>query len=241
MTEDALDSLQECISYRFGQVKLLTTALTHSSYANEQGCTHNERLEFLGDAVLELTVSEELFNRFPDAPEGALTKLRARLVSMPGLAEMARAIRLDAFVYLGKGEQSQGGGSRDSLLADAFEAILGAVFVDGGFEAAREVVRRLFADRWPEGLEQPKVRDYKSRLQELTQQSHRSRPIYRLLGSHGPEHEKVFEVELVLPEGGTLLATGASVKKAEQHAARMALEFYQKDQGRKDQGQTDQD
>jgi len=226
MTEDALDSLQESISYRFGQVKLLSMALTHSSYANEQGCGHNERLEFLGDAVLELTVSEELFNRFPEAPEGALTKLRARLVSMPGLAEMAKALKLDACVLLGKGEQSQGGGSRDSLLADVFEAVLGAVFVDGGFEAARGVVRGLFAGRWPKEVEAPKMRDFKSRLQELTQQSHRTRPIYRLLGSHGPEHEKVFDVELALPDGRTLQASGASVKKAEQNAARLALESF---------------
>lgn len=224
MTEDALDSLQESISYRFRQVKLLTAALTHSSYANEQGCGHNERLEFLGDAVLELTVSEELFNRFPEAPEGALTKLRARLVSMPSLADMAKTLQLESFVFLGKGEQAQGGRNRDSLLADAFEAILGAVFVDGGYEEARRVVFALFAPRWPAEVEPPKLRDYKSRLQELTQQSHKTRPIYRLLGSNGPEHEKIFEVELALPDGSTILASGASVKKAEQNAARLALE-----------------
>jgi len=224
MTEDALVSLQETISYRFRQVNLLNLALTHSSYANEQGCEHNERLEFLGDAVLELAVSEELFNRFPDSPEGVLTKLRAGLVSMPGLAEVAKSLALEGIVRLGKGEESQGGRERDSLLADAFEALLGAVFVDGGYEAARGVVRVLFASRWPEELEPARERDFKSRLQELTQREHKSRPIYRLLDSSGPEHEKIFEVELVLPDGLTILARGASVKKAEQTAARRALE-----------------
>jgi len=225
MTEDALVSLQEAISYRFGQVKLLGMALTHSSFANERGCGHNERLEFLGDAVLELAVSEELFNRFPDAPEGVLTKLRARLVSMPSLAELAKALNLEAYIYLGKGEESQGGRGRDSLLSDAIEAVLGAVFVDGGFEAAKSVVRTLFASRWPEEEEPTKARDFKSRLQELTQRDHKSRPIYRLLGSFGPEHEKLFEVELLLPDGATILANGPSVKKAEQTAARKALEM----------------
>ncbi len=225
MTEDALESLQESISYRFGQVKLLAQALTHSSYANEQGSGHNERLEFLGDAVLELTVSEELFKRFPDAPEGALTKLRAKLVSMPGLAEMARALSLENYIYLGKGEESQGGRDRDSLLSDAFEALLGAVFLDGGFESAKRVVGKLFLDHWPEEIETPKSRDFKSRLQEHTQREHKARPIYRLVGSSGPEHEKLFEVELSLPDGKSLTARGSSVKKAEQTAARQALEM----------------
>lgn len=225
MTEDALESLQKSISYRFGQVKLLTMALTHSSFANEQGCAHNERLEFLGDAVLELAVSEELFLRFPDAPEGSLTKLRAKLVSMPSLAEMAKSLELESRILLGKGEESQGGRERDSLLSDAFEAVLGAVFLDGGFEAAQKVVLTLFASRWPREVEPPKTRDFKSRLQELTQREHKSRPIYRLLGSTGPEHEKLFEVELSLPDGRLVRAPGSSVKKAEQAAARQALEI----------------
>lgn len=225
MTEDALKTLQESISYRFGQVKLLAMALTHSSFANEQGCDHNERLEFLGDAVLELAVSEELFSRFPNAPEGALTKLRAKLVSMPSLADMAKALGLESYVYLGKGEESQGGRERDSLLSDAFEALLGAVFLDGGYESARQVVLALFTPRWPQEVEPPKTRDFKSRLQELTQREHKSRPIYRLLGSTGPEHEKLFEVEICLPDGRAVLARGASMKKAEQAAARQALEL----------------
>ena len=227
MTENALEKLQEAISYRFGQVKLLALALTHSSYANEQGCDHNERLEFLGDAVLELAVSEELFNRFPEAPEGALTKLRAKLVSMPSLAEMAKTLGLESYIYLGKGEESQGGRERDSLLSDAFEALLGAVFLDSGYPAARDVVLGLFTPRWPNEVEPPKIRDFKSRLQELTQRDHKTRPIYRLMGSFGPEHEKLFEVEVALPDGRTVLAKGSSVKKAEQAAARTALKLLE--------------
>lgn len=227
MTENALEKLQEAISYRFGQVKLLGLAMTHSSYANEQGCDHNERLEFLGDAVLELAVSEELFNRFPEAPEGALTKLRAKLVNMPSLAEMAKSLGLESYIYLGKGEESQGGRERDSLLSDAFEALLGAVFLDNGYSAARDVVLGLFAPSWPQEVEPPKVRDFKSRLQELTQRDQKSRPIYRLMGSSGPEHEKLFEVEVVLPDGRTVHAKGSSVKKAEQAAARTALKLLE--------------
>jgi len=224
MTEDALDKLQEAISYRFGQVKLLGMALTHSSYANEQGCVHNERLEFLGDAVLELAVSEELYRRFPDAPEGALTKLRSKLVSMPALAELARSLQLDVVILLGKGEESQGGRTRDSLLADALEALLGAVFLDGGYAGAQTAVEALFGDLWPEEVEPARARDFKSRLQELTQRENKARPVYRLLGSFGPEHEKLFEVELSLPGGQAVCATGPSVKKAEQSAARKALQ-----------------
>lgn len=227
MTEDALEKLQEAISYRFGQVKLLRLALTHSSYANEQGCVHNERLEFLGDAVLELAVSQELFRRFPEAPEGVLTKMRAKLVSMPSLAGLARSTGLETCVMLGRGEESQGGRGRDSLQSDALEALLGAVFLDGGFAAASRVVLGLFEPLWPDGQDTPKVRDFKSRLQERTQREHRERPVYRLLGSSGPEHHKVFEVELSLPGGRTVKATGQSVKKAEQSAARKALEMLE--------------
>ncbi len=225
MTEEMLEGLQRSISYRFGQVKLLTVALTHSSYANEMSVPHNERLEFLGDAVLELVVSDELYRRFPDSPEGVLTKLRARLVSMPSLAELAKSLEMERYLFLGRGEESQGGRSRDSLLSDAVEALLGAVFLDGGFEAAKQVITGLFARHWPQEAEPPKAKDYKSQLQELTQRLHKARPIYRLTGSFGPEHDKRFEVELALPDGNIVLSQGSSLKKAEQIAARKALEI----------------
>ncbi|MCK9238974.1 ribonuclease III [Desulfocurvus sp.] len=224
MTQD-LDTLQEVISHRFSQVKLLETALTHSSFANEheEADRDNERLEFLGDAVLELGVSEMLYERNPEAPEGELTRMRARLVSEPALAALARELGLDGLLRLGRGEELQGGRTRDALLADAFEAVLGAVFLDGGFAAARGVVRGIYARRLPGPGETRRVKDAKSRLQELTQKDFRERPAYALLGGSGPDHAKVFEVELTLPDGTRLRATGPTVKKAEQDAAARAL------------------
>jgi ribonuclease-3 len=223
--KDFLSQLQEDIGHDFSAPGLLETALTHSSHANESAnpAAHNERLEFLGDAVLELCVSEELYSRFPQATEGALTLLRSKLVSEPALAELARACGLDRCLLLGKGEESQGGRNRASLLSDALEAVFAAVFLDGGFEAARRCIRRVFAGMWPESLVEPKSKDYKSRLQELTQKRFKARPVYTLADSRGPEHEKMFEVRLSLPGGEEVTAQGSSLKKAEQLAARTAL------------------
>ncbi len=223
--QEYLEKLQNDIGHAFHNVTLLETALTHSSHANEAASPseHNERLEFLGDAVLELCVSEELFTRFPDASEGALTLLRSKLVSEPALAELARACDLDRCIRLGKGEESQGGRNRDSLLSDALEAVFAAVFLDGGFAAARESIRRVFSEIWPDRPVEPKTKDYKSRLQELTQKQYKARPVYALADSRGPEHEKLFEVRLTLPGGEEVTASGSSVKKAEQMAAKKAL------------------
>ena len=217
--------LQRDIPYRFGQVKLLRAAMTHSSYANEQqdGAEHNERLEFLGDAVLELCISEELYRRFPGAREGDLTALRSRLVNQETLAGLARKIGLDKNIILGKGEEAQGGRERDALLSDAFEALLGAIFLDGGFEAVRTAVAGLFEESWPEREARPKSKDGKSRLQEVTQHLFKARPVYSLLCSKGPEHDKVFRVRLELPEGMVFIAEGSSMKRAEQTAAHAAL------------------
>ncbi|MEF3696672.1 ribonuclease III [Desulfolutivibrio sp.] len=223
--KDALRKLQTDIGHDFSDHTLLETALTHSSHANESAnpAEHNERLEFLGDAVLELCVSEELFSRFPQAPEGALTLLRSKLVSEPALAELARKCDLDRCIRLGKGEENQGGRQRDSLLSDALEAIFAAVFLDGGFDAARRSIRKIFSGMWPESLVEPKSKDYKSRLQELTQKRYKARPVYSLADSRGPEHEKLFDVRLILPDGQEVTASGSSVKKAEQMAAKKAL------------------
>lgn len=218
--------LQKGIHYRFTQVKLLRAAMTHSSHANEsQGnIEHNERLEFLGDAVLELCISEELYRRFPDTREGDLTAMRSKLVNQTTLAALARSIALPESIILGKGEESQGGRERDSLLSDAFEAMLGAVFLDGGFEAARAVVAELFEAQWPQRGGRSKSKDAKSRLQEVTQERFKERPVYVLISSEGPEHDKVFTIRLELPDGSALIARGSSVKRAEQTAAAMALE-----------------
>ncbi len=220
------DELQDCIHHRFDQVKLLEVALTHSSFANEQeGKADNERLEFLGDAVLELCISEEGFKRFPHAPEGQLTHIRSQLVKEKSLAVMARELKLDQYVRLGKGEESQGGRDRDALLADTFEALLGAIFLDGGFEAARKTILTVFETWWPEHAVLPETKDYKSRLQEVSQERFKERPVYVLAGTSGPEHEKLFDVDVTLPEGEHFRASGSSVKRAEQKVAQKALEF----------------
>ncbi|MFZ5813142.1 MAG: ribonuclease III [Thermodesulfobacteriota bacterium] len=233
MTPESFRQLQEDIGHVFHDPTLLETALTHSSHANESASPseHNERLEFLGDAVLELCVSEELFLRFPEVPEGALTLLRSKLVSEPALADLARTCHLDQCIRLGKGEESQGGRNRDSLLSDALEAVFAAVFLDGGFSAARDAIRKVFTGRWPHRPVEPKAKDYKSRLQELTQKLYKARPVYTLADSRGPEHEKLFEVRLTLPGGEEITACGSSVKKAEQVAAKKALSILQGQEG----------
>jgi len=217
--------LESVLGHVFSRRELLDLALTHSSWANECGTEqiHNERLEFLGDAVLELCVSAQLFRRFPDAREGELTKMRAHLVSTVSLAERARKIGLEALLKLGRGEESQGGRHRDSVLSDAFEAVLAAVYEDGGFVAAQEAVARLFDDRWPTVAEKAMPKDYKTRLQEASQQRFGEPPLYTRLGSHGPEHAKVFEISLRMPDGVEFTASGSSCKKAEQNAAQQAL------------------
>jgi ribonuclease-3 len=218
--------LEQCIHHRFSQVKLLHLALTHSSYANEQGCEgNNERLEFLGDAVLELCISEEAYKRYPLVPEGHLTRIRSNLVKEKSLASIARGLGLDRYLLLGRGEDLQGGRERDSLLSDVFEAVIGAVFLDSGFENAKRVVAGIFSDRWPENTVMREAKDYKSRLQEETQRLFQARPVYVLTGTEGPEHEKVFEVRVTLPDESGFEASGTSVKKAEQNAARKALEL----------------
>lgn len=221
-------AIEDIFAYTFTQESLLQSALTHSSWANENGSlNHNERQEFLGDAVLELCVSWELFTRFPTAREGDMTRLRSRLVSTTALADLARDLGLETCLLLGKGEESQGGRHRDTLLSDALEAVLGAVFEDGGFAAARKVVGHIFRHRWPTSLECTPHKDYKTRLQEIMQCTFKDRPIYALLATQGPEHAKEFLVRLNLPNGQHFNASGPSLKRAEQEAARKALQACQ--------------
>lgn len=220
-------ALEKTLDHAFARPQLLDLALTHSSWANECGAgqAHNERQEFLGDAVLELCVSWELFRRFPEAREGELTRMRAHLVSTVSLAERARELGLDALLKLGRGEENQGGRGRDAVLSDALEAVLAAVYEDGGFAAAQKAVARIFQELWPRGAGEKKAaKDYKTRLQEAAQRIFRERPLYSLLASQGPEHAKIFEVRLRLPDGREFTACGGSCKKAEQEAARLALE-----------------
>lgn len=221
----------ERLGYVFSRRDLLEQALTHSSWVNEargEGSDrpHNERLEFLGDAVLELCVSHALFTRFPTVREGSLTRVRAGLVNTRILAELAREIGLDESLRLGRGEESQGGRDRAPLLADGVEAVLGAVYLDGGFAAASAFVERLYAGRWPKEAEKPRRKDYKTSLQEATQrlpETQRGLPLYIPDGSEGPEHARIFAVIVELPDGRRYRATGVSRKGAEQEAARLAL------------------
>ena len=203
-----LDVLQDRIGYRFKDESLLVLAVTHSSWANEHsaGNAHNERLEFLGDAVLEIAVSAQLFARFPDAREGELTRLRSSLVNEATLAVIARKLHLD-----------------DCLLSDAMEAVFGGVFVDGGIEKARAVVERLYTDLWPKNATKVRRKDFKTKLQEATQRISKGLPVYALEDSYGPEHAKIFSVRVDLPDGRQFRASGPGLKRAEQEAAHVAL------------------
>lgn len=214
--------LERALGYAFRAHATLEEALTHASYANETGLCHNERLEYLGDAVLELCVSETFFSDHPDFDEGDLTKARSRIVRETSLALWAKALNIAAFLRLGKGLEGQGGRGSPSVLADAVEAVLGAVFLDGGYEAARGVVRRWMRTAVTAEVEEKK--DAKTMLQEFLQAAGGRPPAYRLRGRTGPDHAAVFEVEAVLADGSVLsVGRGNSIKAAEFAAAGEAL------------------
>lgn len=231
-----MQDTEQRIDYTFKNKNLLYEALTHSSCINESGtgrvARHNERLEFLGDAVLELCVSDALFARFPNAREGELTRMRAGLVNTRMLAEVAKSLGLDSILRLGRGEEAQGGRTRAPLLADLFEAVLGAIYLDGGMGAAERFVRRLFDSRWPTASLNQRRKDYKTQLQEATQRlegSQRGLPRYIPDGCEGPEHARIFAVIVEIPDGRQTRATGVSRRNAEQEAARLALELMEGD------------
>lgn len=227
--QKGVKELQERLGYAFRDASLLVRALTHSSYAHEYGLGegHNERQEFLGDAVAQICVSWELYTRFPQAREGDLTRLRSMLVSTASFADMARETGMDKLLLLGRGEASQGGAERDSVLSDVFEAVLAAVYEDGGFEAAQKTVARLFATVWPVSADagRKKEQDHKTWLQELVQHVFDGdRPVYTQLAMTGPSHAREFTVKVTLPDGSFWTGSGTSCKKAEQNAAARAGE-----------------
>lgn len=227
LSDSARVRLEEQLGHHFQDIALLERALTHSSYANEYGLgqAHNERQEFLGDAVLELCVSWELYKRFPNTREGDLTRLRSSLVSTTSFANLARETGIDELLFLGRGEESQGGRSRDSVLSDVFEAVLAAVYEDGGFAAAQHVVSRVLDGHWPETpREAMKEQDHKTNLQERIQHLFDGdRPLYQQTDVTGPSHARIFTVSVTLPDGRAFTASGTSCKKAEQKAAAIAL------------------
>lgn len=198
--------------------EVLRTALTHDSYANESGGESNERLEFLGDAVLDLAVADMLYRLFPDRDEGELSKLRAVVVSRPVLAEVAEGLGLGEFLLLGKGAEEGGGRARASVLAAAFEAVIGAVFLHHGYVGAQALTERLLRDKGV-AYAAESAPDYKSLLQELSQAGFGRLPHYEVLAADGPEHRKVFTVRASLP-AGQAIGRGRSKKEAEQAAAK---------------------
>lgn len=224
------NALQERLGHWFKDQQKLELALTHSSYASDLklGDGHNERLEFLGDAVLELCVSAELFQMFPRAREGDLTRLRASLVNAAFLAELARKIGLAPLLKLGRSEESHDGRDKDSVLSDALEALLGAVYLDGGFLAARQAVKTLYIGLWPESGPPELQRDNKTRLQELSYKLFQSLPVYNT-ESPGQPGGPDFIVSALLPDGRSFRASDSSRKRAEQKAAGLALTDLERD------------
>jgi len=214
------------IHYRFSDVDLLRCALTHRSF----GSPHNERLEFLGDSVLNCVVTQSLFERFPGLPEGDLTRLRASIVKEASLAEAARKLALGEQLLLGEGELKGGGASRPSMLADATEAVVGAAFMDGGYEAAQQVVQALLGDVLSTIDPATTSKDPKTQLQEYLQARRLALPQYSVIATHGEAHAQQFQVECVVAELGIRsVGEGASRRGAEQEAARRAYELANRD------------
>jgi ribonuclease III len=226
-----LAELEARLGYSFRDQKLGETALTHTSWLNESSAldrSDNERLEFLGDAVLALVVSDLLMRRLPNSAEGDLTRARAALVSEGGLARTAVALDLGRWIFLGRGEERTGGRARPSILANALEALMGAVYLDGGFEQAVAVAARLFAVEVLD-VEQHARLDYKSRLQERAQALLQTAPVYQVVAETGPDHDKRFEVAILLVGREWGRAIGRSKKEAEQSAAAVALDALQRE------------
>ncbi len=232
---DDFAPLEDRLGYRFRQPELLERALTHRSLANEDatgGVMDNESLEFLGDAVLGFTIADTLFRRFPEYDEGQKSKVKSLLVSTPTLARLARRLELGEFLMLGRGEEKTGGRRKQALLADGYEAVIAAIYVDGGIEAARAFILREFAELLDE-VRQPGFggRDYKSSLQEYLQGHDYPLPDYLVASESGPDHRKLFQVEVRVRDEVIGRAQGRSKKEAEQEAARVALEWLKQDSG----------
>lgn len=220
-----MTELERRLGYEFRDSRFLENALTHSSYANERaGLASNERLEFLGDAVLGFCAAKNIFRLYPAMPEGEMTRLRAELVCEASLHTVAKALGLSAHIRLGKNEECNGGRERVSILADAVEAIIAAIFLDGGLEPAEAFIEaRILKDI--EAGRRPVRTDYKTQLQELLQREGGAAPSYAIIGESGPDHNKSFTARASLHDGATADGSGRSKKEAEQAAARAALEL----------------
>jgi len=221
-----LAHLQQALGVSFNQPALLAQALTHSSFANENpgAAVSNERLEFLGDAVLALIVAENLYRNFPELPEGQMTKIRSYLVKQETLAQVAKGIELGAYLYLGKGEENSGGQEKPANLARALEAVIAAIYLDQGFPTTESLILKLLDPEFQAAISEDIVTDYKSRLQEYLQAQSQPAPNYQLIGTEGPDHAKTFIVEVCLNETVLAIGSGRAKKLAEMEAARLALE-----------------
>lgn len=223
MHNNNIAELEKNIGYEFGDKQLLKRALTHSSYSNEQKIKKNgdyERLEFLGDAVLEMISSVFFYHKYPSMPEGQLTKIRSSYVCEPALAACARAFGLEAYIMLGKGEEQTGGRNRDSIISDVCEALIGAMYLDGGFDVAHDFIHKYVLT---DNIDKGRFMDCKSILQEKVQAMNHLSLEYVLVGEEGPDHDKVFMVDAVV--GGNVMGKGQgkTKKSAEQSAAYEAL------------------
>lgn len=224
--KDQRSKLEEILEVTFKHEELLTQALTHRSYLNEdsQVKVSNERLEFLGDSVLQLLTSRELFNRFPDLPEGKLTSLRSNLVRTETLANLAESLSLGDYLLLSRGEKKEGGQQNRSLLANTFEAVLGAIYLDQGLEKTREFLEK---NLFPQivNLEKTSPFDFKSKLQEVIQGKMHLTPTYKVVAQEGPDHDKIFTVAVILGKKARFtVGQGKSKQEAQQAAAKTALE-----------------
>ncbi len=221
-----IDAFQKKIGYKFKNIALLECALTHSSFANENKSDNvrdNERLEFLGDSVLGMITASYLFKKYKDEPEGELTKMRSSLVCTSSLCARAKKLGLGSHLRLGHGEESGGGRERESILADAFEAVIGAIYIDSGEAAARQFVTSFVLDN--PGVGEHAVTDYKTTLQEIVQKNRGEKLSYHMVESNGPDHERSFTVEVFINSNPIGCGSGHSKKEAEQMAAKEALKL----------------
>lgn len=224
---ERLNELEEIIGYKFSDPGKLLLALTHSSYANERrsgNLKSNERLEFLGDSVLNIVTSDYIYKNHPGLPEGEMTKTRAAMVCEASLMLCANKIRLGEFIFLGKGEENTGGRTRTSILSDAFEALIGAIYLDGGIMAADGFIKRAMKDIYTNINSREVFNDYKTQFQEIMQKQSDERISYKILDERGPDHDKVFTAQLLVGGRAYGTGTGRTKKEAEQNAAKDALE-----------------
>ncbi len=220
--------LQESLGYQFRDEKLITEALTHRSYSKN---FNNERLEYLGDAVLDLIVGEYLYHLFPEAEEGVLSKLRAALVNEDAFTKLAKRLNLGKYLLLSPAEENNEGREKPSILSSAFEALIGALYLEAGFDKAKEIALKLIKEEYPSISPQELLKDYKTTLQEITQAHFGVVPEYKLLSAKGPDHKKEFEIGVFIHDKEYARAKGKSKKAAQQEGARLTIEKLKKELG----------